>query len=350
MERLILSNNRGTQEIRVITNDIDFDLGGENDFEMSIPSSDWHDVEMGQRIYIPQTEYGGLIGEIESRTSEDMIYVRGWTWRGLLTQYIIFPPTGEDYFIASGDLNTVIALALGRAGITTTNPIFAAADVEAGATVTNYQFDRYCTLLDGLEKMCVSTGYRLDISYHNEDINATEQMHYAVLSAVPAVDHSDEVEFSQSSKLNFTSKYYARGVNAMECLGSGELKDRVAIPIYALKDGFAGTLQQCVAHAAGDSSLWYKGEEIFWGIYENTNEDDAQELAAKGVEKLIEVMPYKSFDAEMASSIDEDIAIGDTIGGRDYITGQTIKKPVVQKILTISGGETTVSYKLKGED
>ena len=41
--------------------------------------------------------------------------------------------------------------------------------------------------------------------------------------------------------------------------------------------------------------------------------------------------------------------IGDIVGGRDYITGVSMKKPIGRKIWTISEGKEKVEYKLKGE-
>ncbi len=40
---------------------------------------------------------------------------------------------------------------------------------------------------------------------------------------------------------------------------------------------------------------------------------------------------------------------GDIVGGRDYITGVSMKKPIGRKIWTISEGKEKVEYKLKGE-
>ena len=58
-------------------------------------------------------------------------------------------------------------------------------------------------------------------------------------------------------------------------------------------------------------------------------------------------MNYSRMDATIDNV---DVDIGDIIGGRDRITGMSLKQPVVGKILQTQDGKTSVEYKLKGEE
>ena len=58
-------------------------------------------------------------------------------------------------------------------------------------------------------------------------------------------------------------------------------------------------------------------------------------------------MNYKQMDATIS---DVDVEIGDIVGGRDRITGMSLQKPIVNKILRMNNGISSVEYKLKGEE
>ena len=44
------------------------------------------------------------------------------------------------------------------------------------------------------------------------------------------------------------------------------------------------------------------------------------------------------------------ISDGDIVGGRDYITGIVVKKPITKKILNIKDGTCKTEYKIEGGD
>lgn len=75
-------------------------------------------------------------------------------------------------------------------------------------------------------------------------------------------------------------------------------------------------------------------------------EDDAK-LLEEGTARLRELMNYKQMDATIS---DVDVEIGDIVGGRDRITGMSLQKPIVNKILRMNNGIPSVEYKLKGEE
>lgn len=324
---LILATADGREE-GYVSNDIDIDIGDTNDFEMTVSVADWseYDYSNGKRMYVPGTEYGGLIGDIESNTDESVIYVRGYTWRGLLQKKIIVPPSGQDYYIISGDLNTCIAtLISGRFGA-----LFQASD-KTTVSVTNYQFDRYCTLVDGITKMCESAGYKLVIRYIQTDTGG-----YVELAAEQQQNYADDISISQDSRMNFISDKKQNGINHLICLGSGELKDRIVVNLYADVNGNISQTQ----------TLFGLDERTEVYDFNNASEDD---LIKNGTEHLLQEISRSTFKASMNDVDDLNVDIGDIISGQDYITGIIVSQPIAHKILKSESGQVSIEYQLEGE-
>ncbi|MCD2493319.1 siphovirus ReqiPepy6 Gp37-like family protein [Lacrimispora sp. NSJ-141] len=325
---LILADIDGT-ELKTVDENIDIDLGKNNDFEMPVQYARWQgEYTYGRRIYIPGTEYGGTIGEISSVTDDEMIYVRGYTWRGLLEGKIIEPEAGKDYQIVSGELNTILGtLAAGRF-----DGLFAADDKDTGIKINGYRFEPYCSLLDGIRTMLGSVGYRLKISYIQ-----TKEAGYVKLEAVPIKDYSNKIEISQDSRLNFVCTDSRMGINHLICLGKGELKDRTVVHLYAQADSTVGL------------KPYYTGMDERAAVFESDN-SEREDLTEKGTEKLLDLMNYVEFSTDTSDTDDINMEIGDTISGRDYITGIYVKKPIIGKVLKIKEQDIKVEYKIEGDN
>ena len=308
---------------------LDMELnGGDRDFELYVSVSD-HDpqIDYGGRVFIPDTEYGGILGKLGTSTAEDMITWQGYTWRGMLANKVIVPPDGQDYYTVSGELNTVLSNLIEPLF----SGVFVVPDTNTGVTVTNWKFDRFCTLLDGLTKMLKSVGYRLDIKYNQ---GAPNGCGWVDIQAVPIVDYSQEIELSQDSRLNFTMSDKRNGVNHLIIGGKGDMQERNIIHLYVQGDGSIGKTQ------------YYTGINEIAYFYENTS-TDSEDVETAGVEKLQELMNCKTFTMDI-ESLEPDVAIGDIVGGRDYITGMKMSAPVENVIITISNGEIKKEYKLEG--
>lgn len=309
---------------------IDMDMGDTNDFEIQFGEGMWSEerYNWNHRLYIPDTEYGGLLEERRTSTSGNTITWLGYTWRGLLGQKIIQPPAGQSHLIVSGDANVIIKDIIGnRFG-----PLFVVDIEESGVQINNYQFDRYSTVLSGLEKMLATKNARLKIYYaQGTPGEAGGAVH---VSAVQVTDWSEELECSQDGKLNFTTRDFRRGINHLICTGEGENEERIVLHLYVQEDGSIGETQ------------YYTGLEEREAVYDFTSAD-IEELRKGGTERLIELMNYKQMDADIS---DVDVDIGDIVGGRDRVTGMTLQKPVVGKILRIQDSTVSVEYKLKGEE
>lgn len=329
-KQLILADQNLKDIAPVMDAEIDIAIGEENDYEIKIPRDEWRsEYTFRNAFYIKDTEYGGVIGEVDTSTAEDTISLLGRTWRGMLDKKIIRPPTGQDYKKVSGELNVV----LGELITEQFDDYFVVSQDDTGVSLTNYQFDRYCTLLSGINKMLKSVGYRLKIRYVQQERG---QPGYVELSSAPIVDYSEQIELSQDSQLNFAFKNCRNGVNHLICLGKGELQDRQVIDLYVQEDGSIG------------SEPYYTGVQEIAATYEDTS-SETDELEEKGREKLLELMNSTSFSMDV-ESLNMDVEIGDIIGGRDYLTGLYAKKPIVKKIYRVEGGKPSLEYGIEGDD
>lgn len=327
---LILANEKLNDIRRIFDYEIDVDLGDTNTFEFKVSRSDYaSDLTFGNAIYTKGTEYGGIIGQINTETSLDTVNLKGYTWRGMLDKKIIKPTAGQSHRTISGELNTVLKTLINEQF----NSVFSISEEDTGVSVTNFQFDRYCTLLSGIKKMLKSVGYKLDIDYIQQEQGLPG---FVQLSATEIVDYSQAIELSNDDQLNFAFENVRNGVNHLICLGQGELQDRTVVDLYVQQDGSIGT------------TPYLTGTKEITEIYEDTGAGDAAELQEKGTEKLLEKMNYTTFDMDV-ETLEIDVDIGDIIGGRDYDTGLYAKKPVSGKIWRVENGEQSIEYSVSGE-
>lgn len=332
---LIKTDQYGRQIGYVQGANIDFEVGANesdsiNDFEIELKRWNWDgSIEYGSRVFSPDTEYGGIVREISTDTSANAIRAKGDTWRGMMTKKIIQPLSGQDYAVASGELNSII-----KAKVETEFPgLFYGVAVDTGVAVNNYQFDRYCTLHAGLAKMLKSVGYRLNIRYQEGDVGMAG---YVRVEAVPINDLSSEYVLTNDNNMNFTTDDNRRGINHLICLGKGELKDRLVIHLYTDQNGAISQTQQ-----------YFKGMEEITAIYDS-NGSEREDLIKNGIKELEAKKSSMSYNMTM-EKLEGNIDLGDIVGGKDYLTGISMKKPIGRKIWTISSGKEKIVYKLEGE-
>lgn len=309
--------------------DVDLDTGDSNDFEVTVAASEWNPETLGYgcRLYIPNTEYGGIIQDIESVTATGNVILRGDTWRGMLAYRIIEPPTGQNHLALSGELNDVIRELIGdRFG-----SLFYVPEIDTGITVSNWQVDRYVTLYAALMKLVDAFGYRLNISYIQPE---GLEYGYASIQAVPIVDYSEQQEYSKEGNMHVDIRDCRNGVNHLVCAGEGENQQRAVVHLYVQQDGSIGETQ------------YYFGQDEKAEAYIYTSADVTQ-LKEDGTKRLKDLMNYKKCEMTVE---DIDLELGDIVSGYDEITDTQVRKPVVRKILKVQNGSTTIDYKVEGED
>ena len=330
MELIIADKNGNELGYWNIEKSLDLDLGDTNDFEIRMSLDKWDSSRFtyGNLIYMPGTEYGGVIGDIQTLTKSNSAVISGDTWRGMMGKKVIEPPAGRDYLTMSGELNALVGKLIGDQF----GKLFFASTADTGIELANYQFERHCTLLYGIEKMLSSAGYRISLRYNQ---GGPSESGYVEVKAVPAQNYADKTEFSQDCKVHFTVRDYRRGINHLICLGKGELKDRTILHLYVQKDGTIG------------KSKYYTGLDERTAIYDYSSVENTAKLEEDGIKRLKTLMNYK----ECEVSIDDvSLEIGDIVSGRDYVTGIEVKKPIVGKILKIDGNKEVVKYTIKGDD
>lgn len=333
---MVILADPNRKELGSIQNaNVTVDLNGNRNFSVQIARSNWiPELTFSYFIYIPGTEYGGIIGQVLTDTTLDYVELKGHSWRGRLAKKIIEPPAGQDYKKVSGELHAVMKELIEPAfgGNEGNVPLFFVSEEDTGVTVSNYQFDRYCTLLDGVTKMLKSKGYRLQLTFQR----AAGEQGKLFIEAVQIVDYSSEIELSKDCQLNYTMEDIRDGVNHLVVTGKGELQDRNVLHLYVQKNGSIGKTQ------------YYTGLDEIAEVYENTSTETA-ELEKTSTEKLQELMNKQTFKMDVAS-LGMDVKIGDIVGGRDYLTGMYMSKPVENITYSITNGTESKVYKLEGEE
>lgn len=326
---LIISDPNGLEAGYIPEATIDMEIGDVNDFELKIPLEVWTEEKYGygNRIYIPDTEYGGLLEDLSVNTKNNEVTWTGYTWRGLLSQKIVEPPEGADHLVLSGELNTVIKQLVGnRFG-----DLIVVDDEITDVILNNWQVDRCVTLYAAVMKILDTYGYRLSIAYKQKEYPDAGAVH---LKATKVADYSDDIEYSQDGQLYFTVRDYRMGINHLICLGTGQNEERIVLHLYVQKDGSIGTTQ------------YYTGLAERAAVYDYSTAE-ADKLQEDGEKKLKELMNYTSVSISVA---DSDLELGDIIGGYEEVTGITVKQPVAGKILRIEDEKATIEYKVKGAE
>lgn len=309
--------------------EIDLDLGDTNDFEIRMDQHIWNKERYwyDSRIFIPLTEYGGIIDDLEVLTSTEEIVLRGLTWRGMLGKKVVEPPSGSDHLTLNGDLHDAVRELIGDRF----DGLFFVPEVETGVSVTGWQVDRYVTLYDAIAKLLDSKGYRLQISYVEPE---GLEYGYVMIQAVPITDYSDELEYSREGKVNFDIRDCRGGINHLVCVGEGQNEERAVLHLYVQEDGTIG------------KSQYYFGLEERAAVYEYSSAD-LEKLEEYGTKRMKDLQNYRSIDVTVD---DVDLEIGDIVGGYEEITGTRLQKPVTRKIIKMKQGKITIDYEVKGDD
>lgn len=318
------------KELGVIQNaNITVDTNKTKEFFVQIARCNWNtDLTFSNLVYVPETEFGGEIGEVLTDTTLDYVELKGLTFRGMLEYKVIEPQEGSDHKIVSGELHTVMKEIIEPEF----DGLFVVSVEDTGINLEDYQFDRYCTLLAGLTKMLKSVGRRMQLTHKRERGKAG----YILVEAVPIVDYSSQIELSKDCKLNYTMDDKRNGVNHLIVTGKGELQERNVFHLYMWPDGSIQTEQ------------YYTGRKERAKVYENTSTETA-ELQAQAEEELKSLANKKTFRMDV-EKLGINVGIGDIVGGRDYLTGLYAAKPIENITYSVINDVESKVYKLEGED
>lgn len=329
MDNVIIADKDGKEIRTAVFSSYDFEVGSEeNSFQLMIKRSEWESIPSVGRIYIPGTEYGGLYRKLETNTQQGYVAPGGITWRGMLKHKILRPISGQDYAYDQGELNAIIRNRIAEAFPAGSGqvPIIGSTE-DTGYTIgpNSWVYSRYCTLLDGLEYMLNTFGYRLNIEYD-------QTQRAAVVSAVPVVDYSEDEEFSSDMQMDYIVKSERDLVSHLICLGNGELKNRTVIDLYRVGDE--------ILSPSALNPFPNGGVDDIQEVYDYAGAE-YMDLYNAGVERLRQIKP-ETYEILLQGS--RDIGIGDIVGGRDYLTGYYLKAPIAGKIVRWDKGFRTIEY------
>lgn len=321
MNEIIVAKASGEELRSALYAEYDFETGDDkkSTFLVTFLKDEWESIPDGGRLYIPQTEFGGLYKKTEVVSKYGTVAAGGFTWRGLMHYKIISPPSGQDYAVDSGELNAIVGARVSAAFPN----LMVGSNATTEVTVT-YQHKRYCTLYDGLKEMLASVGYRMRLTYNQE-------LAKVVVDAVPIVDYSSEIEYSSDMNAHYRMTLDYMGVNHLICLGAGELKNRIVIHLYVDRQGRISTTQTLFGEDEICSIYDYKGAAY-------------DELMKSGIENLQRDINRSKFSIELDTV--KEVAIGDIVGSRDYTTGYTVKAPITTKVTKFREGVEKTEYKL----
>lgn len=329
---------------------IDVEVGGSNSFEFTLAKTNSIDYELGYGcwIYSEGTEFGGRFEFKQSTTNEDEVLWSGTTFRGFMEQDIVVPQ--GNYRTISGEANSIIRTILSEnnsSGILYTVP-----EVDSGITFTNYQFPRYWNKLKCLKQMLATQNHKLQISVFRGGIGVP---FIVQCEAVPIVDFSTSLEFSQDNRVNLTISENRGGVNHLICLGDGELSARLRVDLYILKNG---TIKQVNVSSGGVApSGRYTGIDEKIAVYPyssvegETTAEKTKNLAQSGLERLAELSGGKSVTIEPSEeSTDEyDLRIGDIIGAKDFESGISASEPIEKVIFKSENNQESITVEVGTE-
>lgn len=277
-------------------------------------------IPYGSFIFVPETEWGGIVDakEVDTTADPNEITFSGRSWHGIMSHSIIKPDSGVAYYTVSGTANDIVATLISRQGL---GDIFVASD-EDSPTVSSFQFARYTDLYSGLRKLAASIGCRVEIvkSFRGKCVVGIRE----VDSLSEQVDNNYTV---------FKMKRDNRPINHLVCLGGGTLADRTVIDLYADESG-----------AVSQTQTLFGIDEVA-EVYDYSSVEDDDELLEQGTEKL------EDYQTSSTINIDIDdgatLSIGDTITAKSTEVNLSVEQSITKVMVAIDEeGFCEVSYKV----
>ena len=263
---------------------------------------------------MPGTGYGGIIDSITHNTSDDSIVASGRSFRGLLNSKIIAPDNGQDYQVVSGNLAEILDSILAENKL---DYLYMIDPALTWITLNNYQIARYCSVLYLLNALESKTGLSLYLAW-------SAKYHKVIITYRQPVDWTSKSLYIQA---DITTTKTSHKVNHLICLGSGELKDRMRVDLYADTQGDISTIQSIV------------GADEYTQVYEYSNAKDVDDLTASGTAKLKELIADTPLEVEVK---DGAYAVGDIVGGYDDLMQIKTKATITNVVVNVENG--VISY------
>lgn len=312
----IILADSGVVEQGVIYTDysLDFDITDTMDYKLTATRAIYNKLSRATYLYIPSTEYGGIIDSISHNTSDDSVVASGRSFRGLLNSKIITPESGQDYKVVNGNLAEILDGILADNNL---DYLYMIDPALTWITLSNYKIARYCSVLYLLNALERKTGLSLYLAW-------SAKYHKVIITYRQPIDWTSKSLYVQA---DITTTKTSHKVNHLICLGSGELKDRMRVDLYADTQGRISTIQTIV------------GVDEYTQVYDYSNAKDVDDLTASGTAKLKELIADTPLEMEVK---DGAYAVGDIVGGYDDLMQIKTKAVISNVVVNIENG--VISY------
>lgn len=267
----------------------------ENDFELMIPSKK-HCLKENYKIFIDNTEYGGIIDSILDDEKEEEIVYKGRTWHGILNSKVIEPDLGQEYYTVNGDANEIINDILKKIDLT---DIFEVSADESEIEISEYQFEPYVKAYTGILDMLITNDAKLCMKFLKGKIK---------ISVEPNLDYSQDEEFDNDT-MDFSMERNYRPVNHLICVNQGEASaEKYIIHLYMDENG--GIQPYTIKEPINDADyILDNRNKILSGIYEITDVLEQSGSSYKENYVILLKQPldwWKNYNNYYSHSFDDD--------------------------------------------
>lgn len=294
---------------------LDMAQGDENDFELTYDG----EIQNNSFVFVPGTSYGGIVDgvSIDADASSFMRKYYGRTWEGILQTSIIQPPSGQDYYIVSGDLYAVLRRIIERQGLAYA---FEIPNGSYGLTVA-YQFERYTNAYAGICKMLESVGL---VPRFSKDEGL------CVISVERPRTFENDGFDDYRFEISITD---IRATNHLICLGGGELRNRLVRHLYMDANGNISTNQTQF------------GINEVQDVYDYPSAETEQDLIDGGKDVLADrYAQSKNCAVNVAEGY--EYKIGDVVTSISANAGYQVTASITKTILTMDEVSAQVAYEV----
>lgn len=279
---------------------LDLENGKDNDFELTLPLSEFSKLHPNCLIYCENSpQYGGRIDEYNPVAASNIVKFKGRTWRGIFSQKIL---TSHVSYAADSILSDIIQHTINLSDF---NDMFKPVK-NTGTMGKAAQIGKFSSPLNALETIFNLINCRPSFTY-DPTIKKVK------IGAEAIVDYSSQ-EFG-SGKVNLDININTKPVNHVVALTkSGAVKHR-----YLLYDG---TQSETAQEIKGS-------DEVMRFI--NVSSDDESKISEAMAEVINSSLAAAKSCAVTISSLSADI--GDIVGGRDRTTGVFASAKITSKVL-----------------
>lgn len=302
----------GIRELGYLSNcKLDIELGtvlsnARNDFEIITGLSDVH-IQKGSLIYDEHgSEIGGIVTGIKVSTKHNELTIKCKLWRGMLTDHVIRPVQGEDYYIFNGDANVVLSNMINNSY----DGLIVASDKASNIMISGKV--RYTNILKAYEDALSKSNARLKITFDGGR---------AVCEAVPINDLSKSICLDNDYGIPIIAEDNDDGYNHIIALGQGNLKNRQVVELWRMDNG---TITESPASKPNGLALRSY-------IYDYSSVESLEELRKEAIKKMKELTPTQTLEIEPGNL---DVEIGDIVSAAERITGISMKTQVTRKVIT----------------